>query len=205
MATFNPYADRRVIRTKRKLQEALLALMKTYPLKTISIKKIVSVAGVNRGTFYNHYKSKEELLEEMVDIVVKDLIQGYREPYVNCPSFSIAELNPSMIKLFEAIYKNADFFSQLVCADYASTIQDKLSSVIKELCLHDYTLRCPQINQYLHAVFHAHALAGLIVTWIKDGYHFSPAYMSDQLLKIIKNSGEQIYIIKKRHYMNKIN
>jgi hypothetical protein len=42
-----------------------------------------------------------------------------------------------------------------------------------------------QINQELHVVYSMHALLGLVFYWIEHNYHYSPAYMQEQLVKII--------------------
>lgn len=58
------YPDIRVVRTKRSLKKALLTLLKEKKFKDITVTDIVSYAGVNRGSFYNHFQNKEELLDD---------------------------------------------------------------------------------------------------------------------------------------------
>lgn len=61
--------DVRVERTKRALQEALLALAREHKFHEITIGRITDRAGVNRSSFYQHYNDKETLLADALDAV----------------------------------------------------------------------------------------------------------------------------------------
>ncbi len=54
--------DRRVERTRKLLQEALLVLIIEQGYDTLRIEDITERANLRRATFYMHYKDKEELL-----------------------------------------------------------------------------------------------------------------------------------------------
>lgn len=51
--------------TKQLLQNAFLKLLKTVPLHAISIRELCNEAGINRTTFYNHYGSQYDLLDDI--------------------------------------------------------------------------------------------------------------------------------------------
>ena len=53
--------DRRVMRTRRALQQALIALLQERELKDISVSELTARADVSRGTFYLHYPDVYEL------------------------------------------------------------------------------------------------------------------------------------------------
>lgn len=48
--------------TKRRLYEAATALIQAKGFSDINIKDITDLAGVSKGTFYTHFKSKEDLI-----------------------------------------------------------------------------------------------------------------------------------------------
>ena len=54
--------DRRVVRTRRRLKEALLGLIREQPYDAVTVQDIIDRADVGRSTFYSHFRSKEELL-----------------------------------------------------------------------------------------------------------------------------------------------
>lgn len=59
--------DPRALRTRSRLQEALLALARERPLDEVTIGDIATRAAVNRSSFYQHYPDKETLLADALD------------------------------------------------------------------------------------------------------------------------------------------
>lgn len=54
--------DPRVLRSERMLQDALLELLKEKPFRAITVRAISERAGLNRSTFYAHFRDRYELL-----------------------------------------------------------------------------------------------------------------------------------------------
>lgn len=57
--------QKRKTQTKDKIYTALLTLLKKYDIQHISILELCQTAKINRTTFYNHYGSQYDVLEEM--------------------------------------------------------------------------------------------------------------------------------------------
>src|SRR5438105_3017412 len=53
--------DRRVLRTRDCLGDALIALMQEKPFDAITVQDVLDRAGVSRSTFYVHYRNKDDL------------------------------------------------------------------------------------------------------------------------------------------------
>ncbi len=51
------------------MDEALIKLLNTKTIDYITVKEICQVAGVNRSTFYLHYESINDLLEEVAEYI----------------------------------------------------------------------------------------------------------------------------------------
>lgn len=58
-------ADRRIMMTRKLLRDAFLKLLQEKPVHAISVKELCDAAGINRTTFYNHYGSPYDLLDEL--------------------------------------------------------------------------------------------------------------------------------------------
>lgn len=54
--------DRRIQRTHKLLQEALVSLIREKDYDSIAIKEILDRANLGRSTFYTHFRDKDELL-----------------------------------------------------------------------------------------------------------------------------------------------
>ena len=68
--------DRRSRMTKRILHETLIELLQTAHISELSVKRICEAADLNRSTFYAHYQSPMELLQEIEQEAYQELT-GY--------------------------------------------------------------------------------------------------------------------------------
>ncbi|NMM63034.1 TetR/AcrR family transcriptional regulator [Clostridium sp. P21] len=63
--------NQRVMLTKRLIHEALLKMLKTRNINKISIRELCQIAGINRTTFYNHYGSQYDVLNEIAEMYIQ--------------------------------------------------------------------------------------------------------------------------------------
>lgn len=66
MANTAQKEDLRVIRTRKQIEEAFLALLEESTLQTITVGRIAERAVINRGTFYDHFTDKYALFDHIV-------------------------------------------------------------------------------------------------------------------------------------------
>lgn len=70
--------DRRPLRTKQALIDALISLMAEKHYDAITLKEVADRANVGRSTFYMHYQSKDDLLiggfERILDLLVDQIV-----------------------------------------------------------------------------------------------------------------------------------
>ena len=52
--------------TQRAIRETFLTLLDERPLHEITVKLIVERCGINRKTFYNHYRDIPDLMEQIL-------------------------------------------------------------------------------------------------------------------------------------------
>jgi AcrR family transcriptional regulator len=65
--------DRRIARTQRLLGEALLELIQEQSFDSITIRDITERADIGYATFFRHYDSKEELLAQQLESIIRQL------------------------------------------------------------------------------------------------------------------------------------
>ncbi|WP_077622663.1 TetR/AcrR family transcriptional regulator [Sediminibacillus massiliensis] len=180
--------DRRITKTKNALHDALLSLLEKSTLKQITITEIVQHADVNRGAFYKHYQSKEELLNDMVDDVMTKLIDSYRAPYLNTETFVVQELTSAKIKIFEHVYTYSRFYEALLSSSIIPGFQTKFCQVLKQLSRQDLEIMDDaeiRVDMDFLTSYYAYALFGLIMEWIHSGFKYTAKYMGEQLINII--------------------
>lgn len=67
--------DRRVRRSRRELQRALIELALEKGYDSVTVDDIATRADVARGTFYAHYVDKEALLQAVVHDLIDELVE----------------------------------------------------------------------------------------------------------------------------------
>lgn len=196
--------DRRVVRTRAALKVALIELIEERGLEGFNASDLCARADINRGTFYNHYKDKEDLLFQLEDEVMTGIEQ--------CQS-GIGSANISLFFLHSAFKKPASFLVELF--DYLRGEGDFLHAVLGPGGDHAFSLRlrdsvCENIVQGIlhekyrddpdpfvgyYVAFFASAYLGLITRWIDTGMNESDEEMAliSQRMLFIK-PGEAIQL-----------
>jgi len=72
--------DRRVRRTRERLQDTLLEMLCEQSYDSITVKGIVDRANVGRTTFYEHYNGKEDLFLHCHETIVIGFHQIHSQP-----------------------------------------------------------------------------------------------------------------------------
>lgn len=179
--------DRRIVRSKSALREALLSLMAHKPFTSISITEIVEFANYNRGTFYANYESKDDLLDEIIQQLTGQLLQSFRAPYENVDVFRINELPAKSVMIFEHFYQNSSIYTTLMKSEVLPKLKETIFNALKKITQEEliYPDRDNEIDQELLSIYSIHALLGLIFHWIESDFTYSPSYMQEQLIKLI--------------------
>lgn len=62
-------AESKYFNTALRMDEAMIALLEVKDLEYITVKEICEKAGVNRSTFYLHYETVADLVNEAIEVV----------------------------------------------------------------------------------------------------------------------------------------
>ena len=179
--------DLRVVKTKKALHQALLALLKTKSLESISVSVLCRQAGVNRGTFYLHYKDVGALFDEHLHDLLQDLEESYYEPYRHVSRLIPGDLDPSTIRIFHHVKKYRPFYE--IVFDRRSSLSYYYALLAKIKSLMQSSSSAYPLNDFdltLLVAYQANALMGLLIQWSEDGFGRSPEYMNEQFTRLLK-------------------
>ncbi|MGO4791059.1 TetR/AcrR family transcriptional regulator [Paenibacillus sp. 2KB_20] len=185
MQSSNKMTNRRIVRSKEALKQALLSLLSQKSFSSISITEIVELANYNRGTFYTHYDNKEALLDDILTPLMEELIASFRAPYGEVDVFHIDELPANAVKIFDYIHQNADVYTALFKSDVLPLVRDKMFSALKQIAMEDLDYPRGELNHELLIIYNMHALLGLVFHWIENNFQYPVPYMRDQLVLMI--------------------
>ena len=70
-------SESKYFNTATKMDLALISLLKKKPFHFITVSEICEIAGVNRSTFYLHYETIGDLLDETVRYLLNDFLSYF--------------------------------------------------------------------------------------------------------------------------------
>ena len=65
--------------TKKALRETMIKALNERPLDKIKVKELVEECGVNRNTFYYHYKDIYELLADIFETETEAIAEDFQD------------------------------------------------------------------------------------------------------------------------------
>ncbi|WHY76867.1 TetR/AcrR family transcriptional regulator [Neobacillus sp. WH10] len=184
------HADRRIIRTKRMIRDALTLLMEEKGFEAITVRDLTERADINRGTFYLHYEDKYDLLEQCEEEIINGInkltlkinpedalsFDGQKEPF------------PFIVYLFEYLHENSSFMKAVLGPNGDASFQEKLKELIKRTFYQNILSKINQedmlvpVDFLIAYVCSAHL--GVIQHWLESGMEKSPREMALILARI---------------------
>ena len=172
--------DRRVKRTHKLLQEALVSLTLEKGFEAVTIRDITDRADVGYATFFRHYPDKEALLADVLE-AMKDEFQSLLAP------FSIVN-NPEKTGklLFEYVEQNCDLCRVL----FNSTDTMSLLKPVQEIGLSEsssmFNISTQSSVPLDIAISHLmSSLVMLIRWWLDHGMPYPPERMGQFAAELV--------------------
>lgn len=177
-ATLAKTEDRRITRTKQALRQALIELMEERGLENFTVNDLCERADINRGTFYNHFHDKEELLKAFEDEIFAEL-EHFQEQMGDLSMATIAKAGllkkplPLLVEFFEYLRGQADFLHAVIDAggdaSFSPHMRDSICTNLVQCMLHERyrTSDDPFVGYYV--AFFASAYMGVISHWVETG------------------------------------
>jgi probable dihydroxyacetone kinase regulator len=170
--------------TKKALAASIKHLMKTIPLAKISIHEIVDNCGLNRQTFYYHFKDKFDLVNWIYFTEVTESISDCKH-YENWTD--------GMFRTLSYLMKNNSFYINALNTPGQNAFDGYFFEVGYELIMgviNDLSIgmKVSDKDKKFIADFYTHAFVGIIVQWIKSGMKDSPQTMVDKIRNVVEGS-----------------
>jgi len=170
--------DRRIIKTKRSLQDALLGLLREQPFEQIEIQAITDRANTARVTFYRHYGTKEELLLDVLEQIYRQMQKEFCYDSIE----QILEFNqtPPIQRLFIFLEQDRLLYKKLLMGTASALIQRRVRQYIVQQIVSKFTAapRYAEMPIVLIANQIASTVLGNIMWWLGDDLEYSGEYMA---------------------------
>lgn len=179
--------DRRIARSKRALRTALIELMEERGLDGLSVNDLCARADLNRGTFYNHFHDKDDLLTSLEDEVIADL-EHIQEQMKDLTVMDLVRYRtrkqplPFLVDLFDYLREQGDFLHAVTGSGgdirFAPRLRDSVCANLIQTILHERYRNDPTPFVQYYVAFYATAYLGVIERWIETGMQESSEEMA---------------------------
>lgn len=161
--------DHRTRVTRMLIRKAFTELLRQKPIQDISIRELCAVAGINRGTFYLHYKDIYDLRDQIEEEMMADF-QKALSPLLETEQ----DVSPVKITtgIFQCLKDNADLCT-VTLGDYGDkAFAYRLVNIGREKCLDAYSRffasATPKQIEFFYAFVSAGCI-GLLQKWLAEG------------------------------------
>ncbi len=170
--------------TKKALAHTLKELASRMPLDRITVSELCLRCGVNRQTFYYHFRDINDLVEYIFDSEAASVL-GDQKTYTTWQN--------GLQDIFHYVMENQDF----VMSTYHSRNREQLTSyllartkallaaVVREVSA---GLKISEADQDFISDFYKYAFVGLMLDWIGKGMKEDPAELGERMELVIQGA-----------------
>ncbi len=170
--------------TKRALEQSLKNLLLKKPLTKITVSDIAQDCGINRMTFYYHFKDIYDLVEWSC---LEDAKQALEEKK------TYDSWQQGFLQIFEAVLANKPFVTNVYHCVHREKVELYLSPLVDNLLLNiiekesvNKTIR-EEDKKFISQVY-SYIFIGIMLDWIGDDMKQDPQEIVERLAKLIKGS-----------------
>ncbi|QIW81985.1 TetR/AcrR family transcriptional regulator [Bacillus tequilensis] len=174
--------DRRVIRTREGLQKAFLdVLAEKKDYAAITISDMTRKSNIRRATFYDHYASKEELLQAMIQQSCAEIIDHLT--IASSPNrLSLDEAEESLASLLSALDRMP--IVHLLNRDWGVPhVVPEMLKTLESFYLHQQTDM--PAEKKLYAYYVSAMIIGLISYRLDEGKEHKPEVLAREFLQFL--------------------
>lgn len=166
---------------KQYLQDSLIILLERKKFADISITELCAKAGVSRMAFYSNYDSKDDLFEQIVRSLNKDLVDAVGSPFEHSTDIHW------YLNFFMILSENIDTVKTVFGAD-RERYRYALTSVVLQ------NTHLSELEKFLRIIWTG-GIVDATLHWMDSNLNVSVEYMAnvcykalDAVLKVYPNS-----------------
>lgn len=170
--------------TKRALEASLKNLLLQKPLNKITISDIAEDCGINRMTFYYHFKDIYDLVEWACEEDAKRALDGKK---------TYETWQEGFYQIFQAVRENKPFIMNVYRCVHREQVERYLRPLVDHLLLGVINEEAAGMNvreedRKFIAQVYSYVLVGLMLDWIKDDMQEDPEQLVARLATLIRGN-----------------
>ena len=170
--------------TKRALEQSLKNLLLKKPLTKITVGDITDDCGINRMTFYYHFK-------DIYDLVEWSCLEDAKQALEEKKTYDTWQ--QGLLQIFKAVQENKPFILNVYRCVHREQVEKYLQPLVDQLLLNVINEEADGITvrdedkQFIAQVY-SYMFIGLMLDWIKNDMREDPQQIVERLSKLIKGS-----------------
>ena len=170
--------------TKRALEQSLKNLLLKKPLTKITINDIAEDCGINRMTFYYHFK-------DIYDLVEWSCTEDARKALEEKKTYDTWQ--QGFLQIFEAVRENKPFIMNVYRCVHREQVEAYLKPLVDNLLLgviqeESARLTVREEDKAFIARIYSYIFIGVMLDWIKDDMKTDPQEIVERLAVLLKGS-----------------
>ena len=170
--------------TKRALEQSLKNLLLKKPLTKITINDIAEDCGINRMTFYYHFK-------DIYDLVEWSCLEDARKALEEKKTYDTWQ--QGFLQIFEAVRDNKPFVMNVYRCVHREQVEKYLEPLVDNLLMgvieeESAGITVRQEDKAFISQVYSYIFIGLMLDWIKDEMRENPEEIVSRLAKLVKGS-----------------
>ena len=170
--------------TKRALEQSLKNILLKKPLTKITVGDIAEDCGINRMTFYYHFK-------DIYDLVEWSCLEDAKRALDEKKTYETWQ--QGLLQIFEAVQENKPFILNVYRCVHREQVEKYLQPLVDQLLLGVINEESDGIagrdeDKRFIAQIYSYIFIGLMLDWIKDDMREDPRQIVNRLAKLIKGS-----------------
>jgi AcrR family transcriptional regulator len=152
---------------------AFMDLLKIKKPDRISVKEIVTKAGISRSTFYLHFQDKHELMEFVREKITTRFLTFY-EINQNDKVLGVLSIQTITLNICKHINEYRSFYQhELENPEYTQKLSHALAERLTEV-----------YGDKSYAIFAGFGTIGYLSFWVKGNFQINPQQAAEELMKI---------------------
>ncbi|MGY0694108.1 TetR-like C-terminal domain-containing protein [Virgibacillus sp. FSP13] len=183
--------DPRIIRTRQLLRDAFIGLLQEIDIEKISVNSLTERAGINRVTFYLHYRDITDMMEKLADNMIEDISHVVDQATAIQQPKEKLDWERMMAKFLEQIAKDANFYKTVLSTKGIPIFRNHLLQFIEERIISsverrgsDSRIHKAGIQKDILIWYDSAALIGVIIAWLRNDMPYTPSYLAKQFYLI---------------------
>lgn len=159
--------DRRVLKTKKLIREAFFLLLSEKDISNITITDIAKSANIDRKTFYLHYSSSTDILDEFEEEKTEILRQSL-SACVTDNQLDVNQFYQSLTHMLEE--EDILLYKRIVKTNSYSMFHSRIKECLKHFMLTTLFATTKMTNKEceIYAEFISAGLVSVFVEWLKS-------------------------------------